>query len=92
VWRFREVLGHEPHRSALAADDEAVHAVRQAHPIKPLIQNRALWQVQPQRPLPGGRSPLQLVQDEAGTVPSGDTVSDPPARHQMAYIGCYKDR
>ena len=75
-----------------AADDEAVHAVLHAHGIKPLIHNRALWKEEPERPLPGGRYPLHLVHDEAGTVHCYDTVSDPPVRHQMAYVGYDKER
>jgi len=75
-----------------AADDEAVHAVLHAHGVKPLIQNRALWKEEPERPLPGGRYPLHLVHDEAGTVHCYDTVSDPPVRHPMAYVGYDKER
>jgi hypothetical protein len=37
-----------------AADDEKVHEALYAHGIKPLIQNPALWQEDPERPLPGG--------------------------------------
>lgn len=51
-----------------AADDEKVHEVLHAAGIKPLIQNRALWKEEPERPLPGGRYPLHLIHDEAGTV------------------------
>jgi hypothetical protein len=75
-----------------AADDEKVHEVLHAAQIKPLIQNRALWREEPERPLPGGRYPLHLVHDEAGTVFCYDTVSEPPVRHQMSYIGYEKDR
>ncbi len=75
-----------------AADDEAVHEVLHAHGIKPLIQNRALWKEEPERPLPGGRYPLHLVHDESGNVFCYDTVSDPPVRHRMSYIGYEKDR
>jgi len=70
-----------------AADDEKVHQALHGAGIKPLIQNRALWQGEPERPLPGGRYPLHLVHDEAGTVFCSDTVSDPPVRHKMAYVG-----
>jgi hypothetical protein len=52
-----------------------------------VIQNRALWRDEPERPLPGGDAPRHLVHDEAGTVFCYDTVSDPPVRHRMAYIG-----
>jgi hypothetical protein len=75
-----------------AADDEAVHAVLHAHGIKPLIQNRALWREEKERVLPGGRYPLNLVHDEAGTVHCYDTVSDPPVRRKMAYVGYDKER
>jgi hypothetical protein len=77
-----------------AADDEKVHEVLHRHGIKPLIQNRALWpkDSDQEKVLPGGRYPLQLVHDEAGTVHCYDTVSDPPVRHRMAYIGYEHDR
>jgi hypothetical protein len=75
-----------------AADDAKVHECLHGHGIKPLIQNRALWKEEPERPLPGGRFPLQLVHDEAGTVFCYDTVSDPPIRHKMAYVGYEEDR
>jgi Transposase DDE domain/Transposase domain (DUF772) len=77
-----------------AADDEKVHEELHKQGIKPLIQNRALWQGEPERPLPGpkGRYPLNVVHDEAGTIYCYDTVSNPPVRHKMAYIGYEKDR
>jgi hypothetical protein len=75
-----------------AADDEKVHELLHSRGIKPLIQQRAMWREEPERPLPGGRYPLHLVHDEAGTVYCYDTVSDPPVRHRMAYIGYEKDR
>jgi hypothetical protein len=77
-----------------AADNEEVHERLQREGIKPLIQNRALWKDEPERPLPGppGRYPLHVVHDEAGTVYCYDRVSDPPVRHRMAYIGYEKDR
>lgn len=77
-----------------AADDEKVHDFLHEAGIKPLIHNRALWQEDPERPLPGkaGRYPLHVVHDEAGTVYCYDRVSDPPVRHAMAYIGYEKDR
>jgi hypothetical protein len=77
-----------------AADDEKVHECLHQARIKPLIQMRALWRTEPERPLPGppGRYPLNVVHDEAGTVYCYDTVSDPPVRHKMAYIGYEKDR
>jgi hypothetical protein len=75
-----------------AADDEKVQEALQPYRIKPLIQNRALWKEEPERPLPGGRYPLQLVHDEAGPVFCYDTVSAPPVRHKMSYIGYGHDR
>jgi hypothetical protein len=77
-----------------AADDEKVHRRLDEGGIKPLIQNRALWQEEPERPLPGpaGRYPLHVVHDEAGTVYCYDRASDPPVRHRMAYVGYEKDR
>ena len=78
-----------------AADDEEVHRLLHREGVKPLIQNRALWKQDPERPLPardGRRYPLNVVHDEAGTVYCYDMVSDPPVRHRMAYIGYEKDR
>ena len=75
-----------------AADDEKVHETLHEAAIKPLIRMRALWKEEPERPLPGGRYPLHLVHDEAGTVYCYDTVSEPPVRHAMAYVGHEKDR
>jgi hypothetical protein len=77
-----------------AADDAKVHEVLHEHGIKPVIQNRALWPKKgdQEKVLPGGRYPLNLVHDEAGTVHCYDTVSDPPVRHRMAYIGYEHDR
>jgi hypothetical protein len=59
-----------------------------------VIQNRALWPKEgdQEKVLPGGRYPLHLVYDEAGTVHCYDTVSEPPVRHRMAYIGYEHDR
>jgi hypothetical protein len=74
-----------------AADDGAVHEWLHDAGIKPVIQNRALWKEEPERPL-GGRIPLHIVHDEAGTVYCYDRVSDPPVRHAMAYIGYEPDR
>jgi hypothetical protein len=75
-----------------AADDEKVHEVLKDHQIKPVIQNRALWREEPERPLPGDRAPRHVVHDEAGTVYCYDTLSDPPVRHPMACAGSEKDR
>jgi hypothetical protein len=74
-----------------AADDGAVHEWLHDADIKPVIQNRTLWKEEPERSL-GGRIPLHIVHDEAGTVFCYDQVSDPPVRHAMAYIGYEPDR
>jgi hypothetical protein len=77
-----------------AADDEKVHQHLHQEGIKPVIKNRAMWQEEPERPLPGkpGRYPLNVVHDEAGTVYCYDMVSAAPVRHKMAYVGYEKDR
>jgi hypothetical protein len=78
-----------------AADDGKVHEFLHKHDIKPLIQNRTLWQQETELPLPAAankRHPLHVVHDEAGTVFCYDMVSNPPQRHQMAYMGYEKDR
>jgi hypothetical protein len=77
-----------------AADDEKVHEMLHNHDIKPVIQNRAQWPKDgdQDKVLPGRRYPLNLVYDETGTVHCYNTVSDPPVRHQMAYIGYEHDR
>jgi hypothetical protein len=58
-----------------AADDEKVYEFLHQAGIKPLIHNRALWQDDPERLLPGkaGRYPLHAMHDEAGTVYSATT-------------------
>src|SRR5262249_55938607 len=50
-----------------AADDGEVHELLHEIGIKPLIQNRALWKEEAERVV-GGRVPLHIVHDEAGTV------------------------
>jgi hypothetical protein len=74
-----------------AADDGEVHEMLHEAGIKPVIQNRAMWKEESERVL-GGRIPLHIVHDEAGTVFCYDRVSDPPVRHRMAYIGYEPDR
>jgi hypothetical protein len=74
-----------------AADDGAVHAFLHDAGIKPVIQNRTMWKDEQEKVL-GGRIPLHVVHDEAGTVFCYDKVSDPPVRHGMAYIGYEPDR
>jgi hypothetical protein len=74
-----ETLAHDK-----AADDEEVPDVLYRHGIKPVIHNRALGKTEPERVLPGGRYPLNLIYDESGTVHCYDTRSQPPVRHRMA--------
>lgn len=69
-----------------AADDRAVHEFLHEHDIKPLIQNRH-FQVQEPEKVVGGRTPLNVVYDQAGTLFCYDKVSPAPVRHKMAYIG-----
>jgi hypothetical protein len=77
----------------LAADDIKVHEALADHGIKPLIHNRACWPKDgEQEKVLGGRAPLNVVYDEAGTVHCYDTLSEPPVRHKMACIGYEKDR
>jgi DDE family transposase len=76
-----------------AADDGKVHELLQEADVKPLIQNRSLWPKDgEQEKTLGGRIPLHVVHDEAGTLFCYDTVSDPPVRRAMAYIGHEKER
>lgn len=74
-----------------AADDGDVHELLHQRRIKPLIQNRRMWKAEFERPV-GGRVPLHIVHDEAGTVFCYDRVSDPPVRHPMTYHGYEPDR
>jgi hypothetical protein len=75
-----------------AADDEAVHELLHDAGIQPLIQNRSLWKNDSERMLPGHDGSSNVVYDEAGTLYCYDKVSDPPLRHQMAYIGHEPER
>lgn len=76
-----------------AADDAKVHAALHAAGIKPLIQNRVCWPKDgdPEKPI-GGRVPLHVVHDEAGTVYCYDTVSATPIRRAMRYAGHEQSR
>ena len=69
-----------------AADDGAVHEFLHDEDIKPIIQNRTFQVDEPEKVL-GGRTPLNIVYDQAGTVFCYDKVSATPVRHPMAYIG-----
>jgi hypothetical protein len=75
-----------------AADSEEVHKRLSADGITPLIQMRGLWQTDPERMLPGHDGSSNIVYKEDGTIYCYDKVSDPPVRHQMAYIGYEPDR
>lgn len=74
-----------------AADDGAVHELLHDEAIKALIQNRNFKLEEPEKVL-GGRTPLNIVYDQAGTVFCYDRVSATPARHAMAYIGHEAER
>lgn len=71
----------------MAVDDNETHRLLHDAQIKPLIENRNLWQDEHERPLPGKSGVTNLVHDEAGTVYCYDKVSDPCLRHKMSYIG-----
>lgn len=70
-----------------ACDDDDTHRLLDQHHIAPLIENRALWKEDLERPLPGKLKADNLVHDEAGTVYCYDLVSRVPVRHKMSYIG-----
>ncbi len=69
-----------------AADDKEVHEYLHDHDIKPLIQNRNFKLQEPEKVV-GGRTPLNIVYDQAGTIFCYDKVSPQPVQHKMAYIG-----
>jgi hypothetical protein len=75
-----------------AANTEDVHKLLSAKEITPLIQMRSRWQIEPERMLPGHDGTSNVVYDEQGTLYCYDKVSDPPVRHQMAYIGHEPER
>jgi Transposase DDE domain/Transposase domain (DUF772) len=70
-----------------AADSDEVHSLLSSKAITPLIQMRGLWKGEHERLLPGHDGSSNVVYDEAGTIYCYDKISDPPVRHQMAYIG-----
>jgi Transposase DDE domain/Transposase domain (DUF772) len=74
-----------------AADDGAVHEFLDDAKITPVIHNRNFKLEEPEKVL-GGRTPLNIVYDQAGTLFCYDKVSDTPVRHPMAYIGHEKER
>jgi hypothetical protein len=74
-----------------AADDIAVHDYLHGEGIKPIIQNRTFQVQEPEKVL-GGRTPLNVIYDQAGTVFCYDTHRQPPVRHPMAYLGHEAER
>jgi hypothetical protein len=74
-----------------AADDIKVHELLQDEDVEPVIQNRNFALEEPEKVL-GGRTPLNVVYDQAGTIYCYDRVSATPVRHAMAYIGHEPDR
>jgi Transposase DDE domain/Transposase domain (DUF772) len=74
-----------------AADDGAVHELLHDEQVRPLIQNRTFKLEEPEKVL-GGRTPLNVVYDQAGTLFCYDRVSATPVRHAMAYIGHEAER
>jgi hypothetical protein len=76
-----------------AADDGQVHAMLHERDIKPVIQNRSCWPKDgEQEKVIGGRVPLHIVHDEAGTVFCYDTTGPAPIRRAMSYAGHEKHR
>ena len=74
-----------------AADDGAVHEFLHEEKIAAVIENRNFKLEEPEKVL-GGRTPLNIVYDQAGTVFCYDKVSETPVRHPMAYIGHEAER
>ncbi|MFQ5464193.1 MAG: transposase [Phycisphaerae bacterium] len=70
-----------------AADSNEVHRLLSRAHIKPIIQNRSLWETEHERMLPGHNGRSNIVYDEAGTLFCYDQVSQPPVQHKMSYIG-----
>ena len=76
-----------------AADDHKVHDLLDEHDIKPVIQIRRCWPKDgEQERVLGGRIPLHVVHDEAGTIFCYDTVSTTPVRRAMSYDGHEAER
>lgn len=69
-----------------ACDDGDVHVMLKKHSIRPVIQQRSMWQDKESRVLEGAGIG-NVVYDEAGTLYCYDMLSDPPICHRMAYIG-----
>ncbi|WP_193619446.1 hypothetical protein [Fimbriiglobus ruber] len=70
-----------------AADDGKVHDLLHDAGIQPVIQIRACWKGGEREEVIGGRIPLHVVHDEAGTVYCYDTVSPVPVRRAMSSPG-----
>jgi hypothetical protein len=75
-----------------AADSDEVHKLLSGEGIMPLIQMRGLWEINPERMLPGHDGSSNVVYKEDGTIYCYDNVSEPPVLHQMAYIGYEPER
>jgi Transposase DDE domain/Transposase domain (DUF772) len=75
-----------------AADSEGVHRLLSDKGIKPLIQMRSLWDVDPERMLPGHDGKSNVVYTEDGSIYCYNKSSDPPVRHPMSYIGYEPER
>jgi hypothetical protein len=75
-----------------AADDIKVHEMLADEGIKPVIRNRSCWPAGDTERVLGGRIPLHVVHDEAGTIYCCDTISGPPVLRPMSYMGHEKDR
>jgi hypothetical protein len=69
-----------------AADDGKVHELLHDEQVQPVIQNRT-FKVEENEKVLGGRTPLNVVYDQAGTIYCYDRVSATPVRHRMSYIG-----
>jgi hypothetical protein len=63
-----------------AADTNDIHEALAATHITPVIQNRALWDGEHERRLPGHDGSSNIVYDEAGTLCCYDQVSQPVVR------------
>jgi Transposase DDE domain/Transposase domain (DUF772) len=74
-----------------AADDGKVHELLHEEKVRPLIQNRT-FKVEEEEKVLGGRTPLNVVYDQAGTVFCYDRISTPPVRQPLAYIGHEPER
>jgi hypothetical protein len=76
-----------------AADDGKVHEMLHDHGIRPVIENRTCWPKDGEKEkVIGGRVPVHVVHDEAGTVYCYDTTGAVPVRRAMSYAGHEKDR